>query len=145
EFEPTGSMMEAEGKGAVVASLGVAGGPIAYTAYCALGSYIEENPEIIQNFTNAIYKGQLWVHQHTSEEIAKSIQPFFPDTDLELLATVVDRYKEQDTWCPDPLIIPETFDRLQDIMEEAGELDQRVPCEDITTNKFAEETVKTIK
>lgn len=144
EFEPTGSMMEAEGKGAVVASLGVAGGPIAYTAYCALGSYIEKNPEIIQGFTNAVYKGQLWVQQHSSEEIAKSIQPFFPDTDLKLLATVVDRYKEQDTWCPNPIIIPETFDRLQDIMESAGELDKKVPFENITTNEFAEEAVRTI-
>jgi NitT/TauT family transport system substrate-binding protein len=145
EFEPTGSMMEAEGKGAIVASLGVAGGPIAYTAYCALGSYIEKNPEIIQNFTNAIYKGQVWVQQHSSEEIAKSIQPFFPDTDLKLLATVVDRYKEQDTWCKDPVSIPAMYERLQDIMQSAGELDQRVPFDKIVTNRFAEQAVKTVK
>jgi NitT/TauT family transport system substrate-binding protein len=144
-FEPTGSMLEAEGNGAIVASLGVAGGPIAYTAYCALGSYIEKNPEIIQDFTNAIYKGQLWVQQHSSEEIAKSIQPFFPDTDLKLLATVVDRYKEQDTWCKDPVSIPATYERLQDIMQSAGELDQRVPFDKIVTNKFAEQAVKTVK
>ncbi len=144
-FEPTGSMLEAEGVGTIVASIGRAGGPIAYTAYCALGSYIEENPEIIQKVTNAIYKGQLWVQQHTSQEIAAEIQPFFPDTDLELLATVVDRYKEQDTWCSNPIIIPDTFDRLQDIMQAAGELDKRVPYDRIITNEFAEQAVKSIK
>jgi len=144
-FEPTGSMLEAEGAGAVVASLGRAGGFIAYTAYCALGSYIEENPEIIQKFTNAIYKGQIWVQQHSSEEIAAAVQPFFPDTDLNLLTTVVDRYKEQDSWCTNPVIIPETLDRLQDIMETAGELEKRVPYDRIVTNEFAEEAVRIIK
>lgn len=144
-FEPTASMLEAEGGGHIVASIGKAGGPIAYTAYSALKSYIEKHPDIIQKFTNAIYKGQLWVDQHTPEEIAKEVQPFFPDADLELLTTVIKRYKDQDTWCKNPIVIPETLDRLQDIMQEAGELDKRAPYDKIVTTEFAEEAVKNIK
>jgi len=144
-FEPTASMLEAEGTGTIVASIGEAGGPIAYTAYSALKSYIEKNPEIIQKFTNAIYKGQLWVDQHTPEEIAREIEPFFPDTDIDLLATVVKRYKDQDTWCKNPVMIPETLDHLQDIIQTAGELDKVVPYDKIATTRFAEEAVKNIK
>lgn len=144
-FEPTASMLEAEGAGTIVASIGKAGGPIAYTAYSALESYIKKNPDIIQKFTNAIYKGQIWIEQHTPEEIAREIQPFFPDTDIKLLTTVVKRYKEQDTWCKNPVMIPETLDHLQEIIQTAGELDKRVPYDRIVTTKFAEEAVRTIK
>jgi NitT/TauT family transport system substrate-binding protein len=144
-FEPTASMLEAEGAGTIVASIGKAGGPIAYTAYSALESYIKKNPDIIQKFTNAIYKGQIWIEQHTPEEIAREIQPFFPDTDIKLLTTVVKRYKEQDTWCKNPVMIPETLDHLQEIIQTAGELDKRVPYDKIVTTKFAEEAVRTIK
>jgi NitT/TauT family transport system substrate-binding protein len=138
-------MLEAEGAGTIVASIGKAGGPIAYTAYSALESYIKKNPDIIQKFTNAIYKGQIWIEQHTPEEIAREIQPFFPDTDIKLLTTVVKRYKEQDTWCKNPVMIPETLDHLQEIIQTAGELDKRVPYDRIVTTKFAEEAVRTIK
>ncbi len=144
-FEPTASMLEAEGGGHIVASIGRAGGPIAYTAYSALKSYIEAHPDIIQKFTNAIYRGQIWVEQHTPEEIAAEIQPFFPDTDTELLTTVVKRYKDQETWCSNPVMIPETLDRLQDIMQTAGELDKRAPYDKIVTTQFAEEAIRTIE
>lgn len=143
-FEPTASMLEAEENGTIVASIGEAGGPIAYTAYSALKSYLDKNPEIVQKFTNAIYKGQLWVDQHTPEEIAREIEPFFPDTDMDLLATVVKRYKDQDTWCKNPVMIPETLNRLQDIIQTAGELDKVVPYDKIATTRFAEEAVKSI-
>ncbi|MFP4698209.1 MAG: ABC transporter substrate-binding protein [Eubacteriales bacterium] len=142
EFEPTASQLENEGVGSVVASMGVDSGYVPYTAYMAKKSYIEENPEIIQKFTNAIYKGQVWIDEHTPEEIAKVIKPQFPDTDIELLTQIVTRYKEQDTWRIDPYFAEEGFDLLQNILEEAGELEKRVPYEDIVDNNFAREAIK---
>lgn len=137
-FEPVASLLEKEGAGYIVASVGAASGEVAYTAYMAKKSYIEKNKDLIQRFTNAIYKGQQFVKDHSPEEIAKAIKPAFPDNDEELLATVIKRYKDQDTWPYNPIPHEEAFDRLQEIMEMAGELDKRAPFDEITTSEFAE-------
>ena len=138
EFEPFATTLELEGSGYVTASLGTESGYVPYTAYCARKSYMEENPEIIQKFTNAIQKGMDYVNSHTSEEIAKTIAPQFKETPVEKLTVNVDRYKEQDTWKEDTIFQKESFDLLQNILEEAGELDSRVPYEDLVTTEFSE-------
>ncbi len=141
-FEPVASQMEKEGKGYVVASVGEESGYIPYTAYSAKQSYIEENPEIIQKFTNAVYKGMLWVEEHSSEEIAKSIQPHFPDADLEILTSVAERYRSIGAWAPDLVLTEEGLDRLQEVMTEAGELDTKVPYEEIVNTEFAKKAME---
>ena len=141
-FEPTASMTEAQGKGYIVASVGEASGEIPYTAYFAKKSYIESNPEIIQGFTNAVYKGQVWVEEHTAREIAEKIQSFFPDTDLDMLTNSIQRYKDIDAWNKTPVLEEEAFDRLQTVMQEAGELTKKAPYDVIVNNEFARETVK---
>ncbi|WP_246579268.1 ABC transporter substrate-binding protein [Alkaliphilus flagellatus] len=141
-FEPVASLMEKEGKGFVVASVGEESGYIPYTAYSAKKSYIEKNPDIIQKFSNAIYKGMLWVEKHSAEEIAKSLQPHFPDADLDVLTNVADRYRSIGAWAPDLIMTEEGLNRLQDVMTEAGELNQRVPYDKVVTTKFAEEAMK---
>lgn len=141
-FEPTASMTQNAGKGYVVASVGEAAGEIPYTAYFAKKSYIEQNSETIQKFTNAIYKGQEWVKEHSSREIAEKIQSFFPDTDIELLSSVLQSYIDIDAWNSDPILKQESFDRLQTVMEEAGELSKKAPYEIIVNNHYAEEAMK---
>lgn len=137
-FEPTATMTQNAGKGYVVASVGEAAGEIPYTAYFAKKSYIEENSDTIQKFTNAIYKGQMWVKEHSAKEIAETIQEFFPDTDLELLANVIQSYINIDAWNNTPLLKEEAYNRLQTVMEEAGELKQKAPYNKVINNSFAE-------
>lgn len=144
-FEPTASMMEQEGNGCVVASLGVASGELPYTVYMAKQSYIKNNPEIVQKFTNAIYKGQLWVNKHSSLEIAQSIHSFFPEVDLELLTQVVERYKSQDTWGSNPVMNHDSFNRLQQIIISAGELDQPVNPDKLIVQSYALKAVDDIE
>lgn len=141
-FEPTATMTEDAGKGYIVASVGEASGEIPYTAYFATKSYIEENSQIIQKFTNAIYKGQKFVEEHTMQEVAEVIKDFFPDTDVNLLATVLQSYKDIDAWKTEPTMKKESYDKLQTIMEEAGELKQRAPFDKVVNNSFAEKVVK---
>ena len=141
-FEPTASMLEKEGRGYVLASIGKESGEIPYTAYFAKKSYIEENEDIIQKFTNAIYKGQKWVEQHTPEEFAEVIKPSFPDADVDILIKVAQRYKENDAWCSDPIMKKEAFELLQEVMKEAGELTKEVPYESIVNTEFAKKAVE---
>ena len=141
-FEPTASNTELQGKGYIVASVGEAAGEIPFTAYFAKKSYIENNQETIQNFTNAVYEGQQWVKSHTAKEIAESIQSFFPDTDVELLAKVIQNYKDIDAWNTNPILNQDSFNRLQEVMTMAGELKNKAPYEKIVNNKFAEESMK---
>lgn len=142
EFEPFATGLEVEGSGYVVASLGEDSGYVPYTAYCAKKSYMEKNPELIQKFTNAIQKGMDYVNSHSAEEIAKTIQPQFKETDLEKITMIVERYKNQDTWKDNTVFEKESFELLQNILEEAGELENRVPYEDLVTTEFAENAAK---
>lgn len=141
-FEPTASMTQDAGKGYIVASVGKEAGEVPYTAYCAKKSYIENNPDIIEGFTRAIYRGEQWVKEHTSKEIAESIQEFFPDTTVESLENSVQKYKDIDAWKEDPVLKEEAFDKLQLIMSEAGELEQKAPYSKIVNNTFAEKVSK---
>ena len=145
EFEPTASALENSQKGYVVASLGTESGYVPYTVYMATKSYINENPEIIQKFTNAIYKAQIWMSEHTSSEIAEVILPHFTDSDIETLTKIIDRYNSQDTWKSDPVFDKEGFELIQDIMENGGELEKRVPFEEMVTTDFAQKAVDSIK
>ena len=137
EFEPFATSLELEGSGFVVTSLGTDSGYVPYTAYSAKKSYIEANPEVIQKFTNAIQKGMDYVNSHSAQEIAKTIQPQFKETPLENITKIVERYKAQDTWKEDTVFEKDSFDLLQNILEEAGELPARVPYEDLVTVEFS--------
>ena len=130
-FEPTALEIEQQGYGYVVASIGELGGVVPYTSYSAKISYIDNNKETIQKFTKAIQKGLDFVHEKNSEEIAKSIVDFFPDTSLADLTKVIDRYKKQDTWPKTTEFTKESFDHLQEIMISAGELNKMVEYKDL--------------
>lgn len=138
EFEPHATALEQKGDGYVVASLGEDSGYVPYTAFSAKKSYIEKNPEIIQAFTNALQKGMDYVNSHSPEEIAKVIQPQFAETDQETLVTIVTRYYEQDTWKQDLIFSEDSFQLLQNILEQSGVLSKRVPYEVLINTEFAE-------
>ena len=142
EFEPFATGLEKEGNGHVIASLGVDSGYVPYTAYSVKKSYLEKNPETIQKFTNAIQKGLEYVNTHSAEEIAKVIQPQFKETDEDTIATIVGRYKDQDTWKGDTVFEKESFELLENILEEAGELNERVPYDKLVTTEFSQEAAK---
>ena len=142
EFEPHATALEIEGNGYVVASLGEDSGYVPYTAFCAKNSYISENPEIIQGFTNALQKGMDYVNEHTPEDIAKIIAPQFAETKRDTLITIIKRYHEQDTWKKDLVFEKESFDLLLDILETAGELKERVPYKELVDVSFAKNAIK---
>jgi len=136
-FEPTASMVEAEGKGYILASLGEESGEIPYTAYFANKSFLKENADLVQRFTNAIYKGQQWVAAHSPAEIAQKLLPYFADTDPALLETVMARHQQIDAWCTDPVMLESSLAKLQEVMMQAGELDAPADYTRLVDNSFA--------
>ena len=137
-FEPQALQIEKQGAGYVVASLGELGGVVPYTAYNAKKSYIEENPEVIEKFTRAIQKGLDYVHNNSSEEIAKNILDYFPDISLNDLTTIVERYKQNDSWFKTTYINENDFNHIQEIMKAAGELTENAPYNKLVNNSFSE-------
>ena len=142
EFEPYATSLESKGDGYVVASLGEDSGYVPYTAFTAKKSYLEKNPEVIQSFTNALQKGMDYVQTHSPAEIAKVIEPQFEGTDLDTITTIVERYAEQDTWKNDLIFEEDSFTLLQNILEEAGELEERVPYADLVDITYAQKAAQ---
>lgn len=142
EFEPSATILEKEGAGYVVASLGEASGYVPYTSYSAKASYMKENPEIIQKFTDALQKGMDYVQSHTPEEIAEVIAPQFKETDLETITAIVKRYYDQDTWKENLIFEKDSFELLQDILEDAGELTDRTAYENLVQTEYAQKACK---
>lgn len=141
-FEPTASIFEKEGKGYIVASFGKESGHVPYTTFMARESYMKDHKATIEKFTRAVYKAQQWVQTHSADEIAKAIQPSFPDTDLSLMATVVDRYKSQGSFATDPILDEEEWNNLQNIMKEAGSLPKEVAHDTLVNTEIAKKVMK---
>jgi NitT/TauT family transport system substrate-binding protein len=137
-FEPQASIFEQEGKGHIIASFGTESGHVPYTTFMAKDSYMKENKDIVEKFTRALYKAQQWVETHSSDEVAEAIESYFPDTDIELISTVVDRYKEQGSFATDPILDVDEWNNLQDIMNEAGELPKEVDHATLVNTEIAE-------
>lgn len=143
-FDPLASTVEKNGDGYVMASLGALSGEIPYTSYSALKKYIDKNEDVIQKFTNAIYRGQLWVYANDNETVANALKPFFTELTDEELVRVVKNYKDISSWALNPTLTKAALDKLMDIMELAGELDKRAPYEKVVTTKFAAKAIETV-
>lgn len=143
-FEPTATMLENDGGGSIVASVGESAGNIAYTCFYTTKSYMDENPEVLQKFTNAIYKAQKWVKEHTSDEVAKSISSYFPGTDEEVIAQVIDNYKNIDAYAENPVVSEDGLNRLMDIIQgyDSTLIQTRPDFDIIVNNDFANKVIK---
>ena len=142
EFEPSATLIEEQGAGYVVASVGKESGYVPYTAYSVKKSYLESHKELLEAFTRAIEKGQQYVNTHTPEEIAASIQTQFSETDTATITTIIRRYQKQDTWKRDLVFSEDSFTLLLDILESAGQLEKRPDYQDVVTTEYAEKALQ---
>lgn len=140
-FEPTASVFEKEGKGHVVASFGEESGLIPYTVFMAKESLFNDDRNIIEKFTRAIYKAQLFVQETDAEEIAKIVEPYFEDVELDILVSSIERYKQQQSFALDPILTEPAWENLLQIMDEAGELPGDAPYEELVNTEIAEKII----
>ena len=125
-FEPTATMVENENKGYVVASVGSLGGTVPYTSFSARKSFIKDNKDLIENFDKAIQKGLDYTNNHTPKEITNIIKKQFPDTKEKDLENAIKRYQDNNSWPKKTTFTKKSFDHLQDIMIDYGEIDKKV-------------------
>lgn len=143
-FEPLVSQLEQSGQAHVVAYFGEAYGPMPYTGFVATDKFIADHPEVVQGYTNAIYRAMRYIFETDPKVVAAEIAPLFEGADVDLLAASIARYREQGGWKKSPVMDPAEFEKLQDLMIQGGVLDpsKRATFEAIATNLFAEKAVK---
>ena len=135
-FEPNALQLQKQGLGYSVAYLGALGGEVPYTAYNARKSYIKANPDVIRGFSAAIDKGLKFVRDNDGKTIAKELVEFFPDTNIDDLAVIIDEYKDGDAWKENITINEKEWNHIQDIIIEAKELDKKVSYDDLIYTKY---------
>lgn len=140
-FEPTASLFELEGVGHIVASFGTELNYVPYTSFMAKESYLKKQEETIAAFTRALQKAQNFVYNNSAEKVAKSISPYFENTDVTLIATVVDRYRAQQSYAENPVLKEEEWELLQNIIDEAGELPKRMDYNEFVNVEFAKKAM----
>jgi len=146
-FEPSASMLQKDNSVYNVASIGASAGTMPYTCFFATKSYIEKNPQIVQKFTNAIYKGQKWVSTHSDAEVIASIKSYFPGADEAALTSSIKNYRDINAFASNPVLKSDDLTKLMDIIQsyKADLIPTRPAFNVIVNNTFGENAVKTIK
>lgn len=143
-FEPTASDYEAEGKGYIVASVGEQSGEIPYTCFAAKESYINENPEKIEGLLRAVTKATKFVMENDAATVAEYLAPYFDGTSEESLANSVQAYKDIDAWVANMAMEEAAFTRLQDVIENSGELERRVDFDELILTDAAQKVYEEV-
>lgn len=138
-FEPTASEYQRQNKAYIVASVGTESGEIPFTCFMAKKSYIKNNEEVIKKFTTAMYKAIKYIRETKVEQVARLLMKSFPSTEEKSIIDSLNSYLKIDAWQDDMILKKESFERLQDVMQNAGELSERVQYETLVDNGITEE------
>ena len=138
-FEPTASEYEKAGKGKIVASLGEASGEIPYTCFMATSDYMKKNPEKLEAFLRAIQKAYNYIYENDPSVVAQGLVASFEGVSLESIEASIISYKNIDAWMRTPVMQESAFNRLLEVMKNAGEIDEdcNVKFSSVVDNTFA--------
>ncbi len=136
-FEPNATLLEKEGYGYSLLSIGKLSGEMPYTTFYAKQSYINNNKELLRKFINAINEGLKYTLNNDSKEIAKVIINQFPNTDINDLTKNIERYKESDSWLNNYYVQEELFTNLEDLLIDNNLLDKYVDYNKIFIDLYA--------
>lgn len=136
-FEPVASEYQAAGKGHIVASVGEKSGEIPYTCFIAKSSYINKNGAKIEALLRSVTRAVKYINETDSDTVAGYLVKYFDGTSRNSLKVSVDSYKRIDAWVTDMAMKESSFEKLQDVIYEAGELESRVKFSDLVTTEAA--------
>ncbi len=125
-FEPTASNYVAAGNGYYIASVGQESGDIPFTAFMANESYLENHADKAESFLRAIVRGYNYLMNESTDNIVESLKPSFSTTSDETLAAAIESYISIDVWSSSPVTSASSFDKLQDVMINAGQITEKI-------------------
>ncbi len=137
-LEPEATMMEKNGQGYVVGSVGKEVGPVDYTVFMATDAFLKRSPAVAQAWTNVIVRAQKAVASASPADLARQIAEFFPGMSQAELIGAIERYRGIGLWKTNPTVERVAVESLQDMLVASGVLEQakRVKYEQIVVTDF---------
>jgi NitT/TauT family transport system substrate-binding protein len=125
---PAPQQLEHDGHGHIVAALGDAIGPCAFSSLAATREWLAT--DMAKAFMRAYRKGRAWLIATPPAEVAKRESPFFPDVHPSVLEATIAAYQKLGNWSPHVEITRAAFDATLDIYQHAGKITKRHRYED---------------
>jgi NitT/TauT family transport system substrate-binding protein len=124
---PAAQQLEKDGIGYVVAAVGDAIGPVAFSSLCASRAWLKT--DMARAFVRAYRKARLHVVAAPAQEIAALEAGFFPAIDREVLTRTIADYQRLGCWTPAVEISRAAYETLLDVFQFNGLVRRRHPFE----------------
>ena len=136
-FDPTASQCELDETGYIVAALGDEVKDVPYTCFVATDNYLKNNGTKIDKFMRALKNGYNYLIGATDAQILSALKPSFNTTSDELILASVKNYIRIGAYASSFELKESSWNTMLDIIENAGELTNRVSWSDAVNNTFA--------
>ena len=125
EQAPYPQQLEQEGVAQIVASVGEAIGPVAFSSLAATPAWLQR-PEALK-FMRAYRLSRAWVRSASGPDVAGKLQALFPNSAPEALVRGIEAYQRLGCWDGDPAIDPASYEVALDVFQHAGAISRRYP------------------
>jgi len=122
---PAPQQLEKDGAGHIVASVGEAIGPVAFSSLCSTRSWLAS--DMARAFMRAYRKAQAWVLESPAREIAKVEGPYFEGIDADVLERTIAFYQQLGNWAATPEIPRDAYEVTLDVFAHSGLITRRHP------------------
>lgn len=135
-FEPYASMAVAAGSGKILYAASSRGRTV-YTTFLATRDSIARNRAAFAAMVRAVRRMESWLYNHSAEELADVVGPFYPQVAPDLLATSLRRYLDAGLWARSPEVSREGFERLAACLLSGGFISRMHAYEDCVDQSLA--------
>jgi NitT/TauT family transport system substrate-binding protein len=126
---PAPQQLEHDRVGHVVASVGEAIGPCAFSSLAATRDWLET--DAARRFMRAYRKARAWLLATPARRVAEAEADFFPEIDRAVLTATIAYYQKLGCWTPHAEITRPAFEVTLDIFQHAGLITKRHRYEDV--------------
>jgi NitT/TauT family transport system substrate-binding protein len=126
---PYAQQLAADGLGRVVARIGDAVGPVAFSSLCADQNWLAT--EMASAFMRAYRKGREASRQLPANEIAHLEKHYFPEIDLQVLSETIRAYQDLGCWESAVDITREVFENTLDVFMFSGDIQRRIGWDEV--------------
>jgi NitT/TauT family transport system substrate-binding protein len=126
---PAPQQLEHDGKGHVVASVGDAIGPVAFSSLAATRQWL--TTDTARRFMRAYRKARAWLLATPAERVAEAEASFFPEIARPVLSSTIAYYQKLGCWTPHAEITRPAFEVALDVFRHAKLITKRHRYEDV--------------